>query len=45
MKTKDSSFLMSSWAIFNHLPLEYNSALYSRIFDESDYYFTSGLEA
>uniref|UniRef100_A0A8C0C9U9 Complement component C6 n=3 Tax=Balaenoptera TaxID=9766 RepID=A0A8C0C9U9_BALMU len=43
MKTKDLQLSDVFLKALNHLPLEYNSALYSRIFDDfGTHYFTSG---
>ncbi|XP_012383655.1 complement component C6 isoform X2 [Dasypus novemcinctus] len=43
MKTKDLQLSDVFLQALNHLPLEYNSALYSRIFDDfGTHYFTSG---
>lgn len=43
MKTKDLQLSDVFLKALNHLPLEYNFALYSRIFDDfGTHYFTSG---
>lgn len=43
MKTKDLQLSDVFLKALNHLPLEYNSALYSRIFDDfGTHYFISG---
>uniref|UniRef100_A0A8D0XD57 Complement component C6 n=1 Tax=Sus scrofa TaxID=9823 RepID=A0A8D0XD57_PIG len=43
MKTKDLQLSDVFLKALNHLPLEYNAALYSRIFDDfGTHYFTSG---
>ncbi|XP_004605593.2 complement component C6 [Sorex araneus] len=43
MKTRDLQLSDVFMKALNHLPLEYNSALYSRIFDDfGTHYFTSG---
>lgn len=43
MKTKDLQLSDVFLSALNHLPLEYNFAMYSRIFDDfGTHYFTSG---